>query len=79
MQNRKLETALHLAVEAKSVELIMLFLKYSPNTMLILNDTEKSPIDIAKEANLPDDVIRLMQERAEEWSRSAFDTSWVNF
>jgi hypothetical protein len=66
-------------VDAKSIDSIMLFLEYSPNATLILNEKGKSPVDTAKEANLSDDIIGVMMARAEEWSRAAFDTSWVTF
>ena len=79
MQNKKLECALHLAVDAKAVESIMLFLDYSPSSTLILNDKGKSPVDKAKDCNLSDGLIKLMLDRADEWSQSAFDTTWVKF
>lgn len=79
VQNRKLESALHLAVDTKSMESIMLFLDYSPSALLILNEKGKSPLETAKEANLSDELIKIMLDRSEEWSRTAFDNSWVKF
>ena len=57
----------------------MLFLDYSPSCLLILNEKGKSPVDKAREANLSDEVIQAMLDRAEQWTQTAFDNSWVKF
>ena len=46
-------------------------IKASPAAVLLLNSSGQSPIDRAKSNNAPSDVVRFLEEAAEEWTARA--------
>ena len=49
--------------------------------MLLLNSSGQSPVDRAKANNAPGDIVKLLENAAEDYSRNATsgDGSWASF
>jgi len=82
MQNRNQDAPLHYAAAyATSISAVRPLIEAAPAAVLLLNSSGQSPIDRAKANNAPVDIIRLLENAAEEYSRNATsgDGSWASF
>jgi hypothetical protein len=59
--------------------MIDLFLKSAPSSVMILDVNGRSPLDLAIATNSQKDVINLLRNAAEEWTKKALDDGWSNF
>lgn len=82
MQNRNQDAPLHYAAAyATSVHAVRPLIEAAPAAVLLMNSSGQSPVDRAKANNAPGDIVKLLENAAEEYQRSAAsgDGSWVSF
>ncbi len=61
------------------IELVDLFIKSAQSALILLDSNGNSPLDVAKMNNASADVIFLLQNAAEEWTKRALDDGWSSF
>ena len=59
--------------------MIDLFLKSAPSSVILLDVNGRSPLDLATTTNSQKDVINLLRNAAEGWTKKALDDGWSNF
>ncbi|KAL3810245.1 hypothetical protein ACHAXA_008735 [Cyclostephanos tholiformis] len=82
MQNRNQDAPLHYAAAyATSIAAVRPLIEAAPAAVLLLNSSGQSPVDRAKANNAHSDIVRLLENAAEEYSRNATngDGSWASF
>ena len=82
MQNRNQDVPLHYAAAyATSTAAVRPLIEAAPAAVLLLNSSGQSPVDRAKANNAPKDIVRLLENAAEEYSRNATsgNGSWASF
>lgn len=78
MQNRNQDSPLHYAAAyATSASAVRPLIEAAPEAVLSMNISGQSPIDRAKANNAPSDIIELLENAAEEYSRHA--NGWASF
>lgn len=81
VQNRNQDAPLHYAAAyATSVAAVRPLIEAAPAAVLLLNSSGQSPVDRAKANNAPGDIIRLLENAADDYSRNSNgDGSWASF
>ncbi|KAL3794673.1 hypothetical protein HJC23_010101 [Cyclotella cryptica] len=78
MQNRNQDAPLHYAAAyATSAAAVRPLIEAAPAAVLSMNSSGQSPIDRAKANDAPSDIIDLLENAAEEYSRHA--DGWASF
>jgi len=80
MQNRNQDAPLHCAAACTtSAKAIKPLIDAAPAAVLLLNSSGQSPIDRAKANKAPAEIIELLEESAEEWTKRAATDGWGAF
>ena len=82
MQNRNQDAPLHYAAAyATSVHAVRPLIEAAPAAVLLLNSSGQSPVDRAKANSAPGEIVKLLENAAEEYQRNAVtgDGSWASF
>ena len=81
MQNRNQDAPLHYAATyATSVAAVRPLIEAATAALSLLNSSGQILVDQAKANNAPGDIIRLLENAAEDYSRNINgDGSWASF
>lgn len=81
MQNRNQDAPLHYAAAyyTSDKKAISSLIEAAPAAVLLLNSSGQSPIDRARANHAPDEIVTLLEESAESWTKRASSKDWGEF
>ena len=80
MQNRNEDCPLHYAAAyATSADAVRPLIMAAPAAVLLLNSSGQSPVDRAKANNASSDIVKLLENSAEEWTTKASNDGFGSF